>query len=217
MTKFLIDYVDPRSLVPYESNAKLHSKKQIDALANAIKKRGFDQPITVDDQMVIITGHGRCEAAILAGMETVPVIVRDDLSVEEVKAKRLEDNRLSSTDYDTEAMQEEIAALSSIGFDELFGFDDREMEMFLADPLMMTSDEDFINDLEDEAERQEKEQLRIHSEIAESSVPIQTVIGFKEIPVSCSRTVANWFGCIEEKHGCTGIAALMAHIEGIHD
>lgn len=217
MAKFRIDYVDPRSLIPYEANAKLHSKKQIDALANAIKKRGFDQPITVDDQMVIITGHGRCEAAILAGMETVPVIVRDDLSEEEVRAKRLEDNRLASTDYDTEAMQEEIAALSSIGFDELFGFDDRELEMFLADPLTMNDDDAFIADLEDEADRQEHEQKRIQAEVAESSVPIQTIIGFKEIPVSCSRTVANWFGCIEEKHGCTGIAALMAHIEDTDD
>ena len=217
MHAFKIEYLDPHSLVPYQANAKLHSKKQVEALAAAIKKRGFDQPITVDNEMVIITGHGRCEAAILAGLPTVPVIVRDDLSVEEVKAKRLEDNRLSSTDYDTEAMQEEIEALSNIGFDEIFGFDQREMEMFLSDPLMMTDDDDFIADLEDEAERQEKEQLRISAEVSESTVSIQTVIGFKDIPVSCSRTVANWFGRIEEQHGCTGVAALMAHIEASHD
>lgn len=217
MAKFRIEYIDPRSLVPYEANAKLHSKKQIEALAAAIRKRGFDQPITVDSEMVIITGHGRCEAAILAEMTAVPVIVRDDLSEKEVRAKRLEDNRLASTDYDTEALQEEIEALSSIGFDELFGFDEREIEMFLSDPLAMSDGDDFISDLEEEAERQEHEQKRIQAEVAESSVPIQTIIGFKDIPVSCSRTVANWFGSIEEKHKCTGIAALMAHIEDIDD
>lgn len=90
MTKnFEIVYRNPAELIPYEMNAKKHDEQQIRDLAAAIKKRGFDQPITVDKHDVIITGHGRREAALLAGLERVPVIVRDDLSEEEVKAKRL--------------------------------------------------------------------------------------------------------------------------------
>ncbi len=214
--EFKIEYLDPKALVPYDANAKIHSQRQIEALAKAISKRGFDQPITVDDEGVIITGHGRTLAAIHAGLPKVPVIVRDDLSPEEVKAKRLEDNRLSSTDYDTEALQQEIEALSSVGFDEIFGFDAREMEMFLSDPMEMAADDDFIDDLGSEADRQEKEQARIAAEVGESTVAIQTVIGFNTIPVSSSRDVANWFGRIEEKHGCTGISALLAHIGDEH-
>ncbi|EFO4448527.1 phage minor tail protein L [Escherichia coli] len=98
--KFEIVYRDPADLIPYEMNAKKHDEQQIRDLAAAIKKRGFDQPITVDKNDVIITGHGRREAAIFAGLERVPVIVRDDLSDDEVRAKRLEDNRLASIDYD---------------------------------------------------------------------------------------------------------------------
>ncbi|EKB8013987.1 ParB N-terminal domain-containing protein, partial [Salmonella enterica] len=85
MTKnFEIVYRNPAELIPYEMNAKKHDEQQIRDLAAAIKKRGFDQPITVDKHDVIITGHGRREAALLAGLERVPVIVRDDLSEEEV-------------------------------------------------------------------------------------------------------------------------------------
>ena len=112
MTKnFEIVYRNPAELIPYEMNAKKHDEQQIRDLAAAIKKRGFDQPITVDKHDVIITGHGRREAALLAGLERVPVIVRDDLSEEEVKAKRLEDNRLASIDYDAIKLQQELESL----------------------------------------------------------------------------------------------------------
>ncbi|HHN9026274.1 phage minor tail protein L [Escherichia coli] len=112
MTKnFEIVYRNPAELIPYEMNAKKHDEQQIHDLAAAIKKRGFDQPITVDKHDVIITGHGRREAALLAGLERVPVIVRDDLSEEEVKAKRLEDNRLASIDYDAIKLQQELESL----------------------------------------------------------------------------------------------------------
>ena len=46
--KFEIVYRDPADLIPYEMNAKKHDEQQIRDLAAAIKKRGFDQPITVD-------------------------------------------------------------------------------------------------------------------------------------------------------------------------
>ncbi|MDA5369599.1 ParB/Srx family N-terminal domain-containing protein, partial [Escherichia coli] len=109
--KFEIVYRDPADLIPYEMNAKKHDEQQIRDLAAAIKKRGFDQPITVDKNDVIITGHGRREAAIFAGLERVPVIVRDDLSDDEVRAKRLEDNRLASIDYDAIKLQKELESL----------------------------------------------------------------------------------------------------------
>lgn len=127
MTKnFEIVYRNPAELIPYEMNAKKHDEQQIRDLAAAIKKRGFDQPITVDKHDVIITGHGRREAALLAGLERVPVIVRDDLSEEEVKAKRLEDNRLASIDYDAIKLQQELESLV-LGEVEVFGFEEREL------------------------------------------------------------------------------------------
>ncbi len=144
MTKnFEIVYRNPAELIPYEMNAKKHDEQQIHDLAAAIKKRGFDQPITVDKHDVIITGHGRREAALLAGLERVPVIVRDDLSEEEVKAKRLEDNRLASIDYDAIKLQQELESLV-LGDVEVFGFEERELVDAVkdlgADCIMMRSE-----------------------------------------------------------------------------
>ncbi len=130
MTKtFEIVYRDPAELIPYEMNAKKHDEQQIRD-RRSHKKRGFDQPITVDKDDVIITGHGRREAALLAGLKSVPVIVRDDLSDEEVKAKRLEDNRLASIDYDAIKLQKELESLV-LGDVEVFGFDERELNVLV--------------------------------------------------------------------------------------
>ena len=135
MTKtFEIVYRDPAELIPYEMNAKKHDEQQIRDLAAAIKKRGFDQPITVDKDDVIITGHGRREAALLAGLKSVPVIVRDDLSDEEVKAKRLEDNRLASIDYDAIKLQKELESLV-LGDVEVFSREVAAEEVRVVDVL----------------------------------------------------------------------------------
>ncbi len=128
--KFEIVYRNPAELIPYEMNAKKHDEQQIRDLAAAIRKRGFDQPITVDKHDVIITGHGRREAALLAGLDRVPVIIRDDLSEEEVKAKRLEDNRLASIDYDAIKLQQELESLV-LGDVEVFGFEERELNVLV--------------------------------------------------------------------------------------
>lgn len=48
---------------PYDKNAKKHPEKQVKQIANSIREFGFNQPIVVDKQNVVIVGHGRLEAA----------------------------------------------------------------------------------------------------------------------------------------------------------
>ena len=111
---------------PYPKNAKKHSKKQIGQIAESIERFGFNQPIVVDKQGVIIVGHGRFWAAKLLGLEDVPIKVID-LTEEEAKAYRLADNNLSSTDWDTELVIEELKGLS-IEMVELTGFEDLKLD-----------------------------------------------------------------------------------------
>lgn len=92
MKTFSVVYKDPKTLKPYYRNAKKHSRSQVTSLANAMRRLGFDQPIVVDKDMVIIKGHGRQLAAISCGLTLVPVVVRDDLSPLEVMAARIADN-----------------------------------------------------------------------------------------------------------------------------
>ena len=91
-----IVYMSPTALMPYYRNSKRHDRRQITLLAKAIRTTGFDQPIVVDKDRVIIKGHGRRLAAIELKMELVPVVVREDLTPEQVKASRIADNQAAT-------------------------------------------------------------------------------------------------------------------------
>lgn len=84
---------------PYKNNPRVKPKKAIEQTAKSIREFGWQQPIVVDGDMVIIVGHTRYEAAKLLGEPLVPVIVADDLTPEQVRAYRIMDNR--ARDYTT--------------------------------------------------------------------------------------------------------------------
>lgn len=90
---FDVVFMKPTELKPYFQNNKVHSKRQILLLARAVRTYGFDQPIVVDKELVIIKGHGRWLAALELRYPQVPVVVRDDLSDNEVRASRIADNQ----------------------------------------------------------------------------------------------------------------------------
>ena len=106
---------------PYEKNAKLHPKKQIEQIAKSIQTFGFNQPIVIDKNGVIIVGHGRLLGAKSLGMETVPTLTVD-ITEEEARAYRLADNKLNESDWDMELVIEELKGLSGEMID-LTGFD----------------------------------------------------------------------------------------------
>lgn len=111
------------TIKPYEKNAKKHPKKQIKQVADSIKEFGFNQPIVVDKNNVVIVGHGRLEAAKLLNLKEVPVL-RVDLTDVQAKAYRLADNKLNESEWETNLVIDELKELNLQGFDiELTGFD----------------------------------------------------------------------------------------------
>lgn len=94
---------------PYEKNAKKHPQKQIDTLAEMIRAHGFDQPIVVDGDGVIIKGHGRLLAAKKLELKKVPVVVRGDLTPAQVREARIADNRVAEMGaWDTDVLLADI-------------------------------------------------------------------------------------------------------------
>ena len=77
---------------PYENNPR-NNLDAVNATANSIKEFGWQQPIVVDKDMVIIAGHTRLLAAKKLGLDTVPVVVANNLNDEQVRAYRLADNK----------------------------------------------------------------------------------------------------------------------------
>jgi DNA modification methylase len=113
--------MDISKIKPYEKNAKVHPKKQIEQVANSIKEFGFNQPIVLDKNNVIIVGHGRYEAAKLLGLDDVPTITVD-LTEEQAKAYRLADNKLNESEWDMKLAVDELKELSE-EMQGLTGFD----------------------------------------------------------------------------------------------
>jgi len=105
---------------PYFKNAKEHSDKQIKKIADSISEFGFNQPIVLDKDNVIIVGHGRYMAAQSLEMQTVPTITID-LDEEHAKAYRLADNKLNESNWDMDIVIEELKGLS-LDMIDLTGF-----------------------------------------------------------------------------------------------
>lgn len=96
---------------PYGKNAKKHPDKQVKAVAASIEQFGFNQPIVVDTEGVIIVGHGRYAAAHYLGLDEVPVI-EIDVTEEQAKAYRLADNKLNESEWDMALVISELKELS---------------------------------------------------------------------------------------------------------
>ena len=113
-------------LLPYEKNAKKHPKEQVAKIAASIKRFGFQQPLVVDKDNVVIIGHGRLEAAKKLKYESVPCTIADNLSKDEINALRLADNKLNESEWDMEIVNMELEGLDE-ELKELTGFEPMEV------------------------------------------------------------------------------------------
>jgi hypothetical protein len=124
-----IEWMKPGDLTPYPANAKLHPPAQVDHIANSIKAFGWQQPIVVDAENVVIIGHGRLLAAKQLMLDTVPVVRATDLTEDQVNALRLADNKTNESEWDFGKLEEELAALDIAGIDmSQYGFDELSVD-----------------------------------------------------------------------------------------
>lgn len=124
-----ITNLKPSDIIPYVNNPR-HNESAVDAVASSIRDFGFNVPLVLDKDHVIITGHTRHQAALKLGLETVPCIIADHLTPAQAKAFRLADNRVSElATWDEELLQAELQQLSEMGIDMGdFGFTAEELE-----------------------------------------------------------------------------------------
>lgn len=106
-------------LIPYEHNAKEHTQTQIINIATSLKKYGWQNPCLITKDNIIITGHGRIEAAKECGMLEAPCIYADRLTEEQIKEYRHLDNLLSEGKYIETEFKIEMPDLSDFDFSEL--------------------------------------------------------------------------------------------------
>ena len=117
-----IVYKNVNDLIPYEKNPR-NNAKAVKYVANSISNFGFQQPIVIDSNNVVVCGHTRLLATKKLGIEEVPCIVTDDLTDEQIKAFRLADNKVAEkAEWDFDLLNEEIDDILSFDMED-FGFE----------------------------------------------------------------------------------------------
>lgn len=145
-------------LVPYENNPR-NNEAAVDYVANSIKEFGFQVPIVVDKDNVIVAGHTRYKAAQKLGLTEVPVVVAEDLTPKQIKAFRLADNKTAEkASWDFEKLTDEIADLE-LDFDlTSLGFGEFELDVLKNGNNF---DEEALDDLFTDAPEKQKEPKKI--------------------------------------------------------
>lgn len=119
----VIEQIDPKALKPYKNNAKIHTDEQVDQIILSIQDFGFNDPIAVDENNMIIEGHGRQLAAIRMGLDQVPCIRLSGLTDEQKKAYIHVHNQLTmNTGFDLEILEQELQSITTVDMGA-FGFD----------------------------------------------------------------------------------------------
>lgn len=128
-TSAQVQDIEIGDVIPYERNPKNHSPEQINKIVRIIEEVGFQVPILIDKDNVIIAGHGRLLAAKKLGLTSVPCIQVNDLTPEQVRTFRIADNRVAEARWKKEFLNLEIKELEDLDVDlKLLGFDVKELE-----------------------------------------------------------------------------------------
>lgn len=122
-----IDLWPLTQIKPYAKNPRIIPQEAVKALAAAIEKVGFNDPIEVDEAGEILSGHTRFLAAKSLGLKKVPVIQHVGLDEEQKKAYRIQANKLGElTEWDRALLTDEMSGMELFDATDL-GFNDKEI------------------------------------------------------------------------------------------
>lgn len=130
-----IEYISPNVLVKYEHNSRTHSAHQVEQIKKSITEFGFTNPVLIDEDNVLIAGHGRVEAALQLKLNSVPAIRLTGLPNAKKKALRIADNKLPlNAGWDEEQLKLEVLDLQAENFDlDILGFSSDELSYYVND------------------------------------------------------------------------------------
>jgi ParB/RepB/Spo0J family partition protein len=119
--------MDIEDIKPYKYNPRVNNSKAIDKVAESIKEFGFRQPLVIDKDNNIIVGHTRLKAAKKLKVKSLPVVIADDMTEQQIKAYRIADNKTNEySEWDFALLAQELESI------EMFtGFEDDEISNIL--------------------------------------------------------------------------------------
>ena len=125
-----IVYKKINELKPYENNSRTHDESQIKQICESIKEYGWTNPVLIDENNMIIAGHGRVEGGKKLNIKEVPCIVLSGLTEAQKKAYVIADNKMAlNAGWNEELLKTELENLKELDFDlELTGFSKKELD-----------------------------------------------------------------------------------------
>tara|TARA_R100001460_G_scaffold40715_1_gene76008 strand:- start:5752 stop:6342 length:591 start_codon:yes stop_codon:yes gene_type:complete len=116
---------------PYKNNPREISNEAVEKVVKSIKVFGYNQPIVVDNDNVIVVGHTRWKALKKLGKEKV-FIIKKNFTKNNAVAYRIMDNRANEeSKWQNKLLKEELNLLQDENFDlDLTGFDETELDQF---------------------------------------------------------------------------------------
>lgn len=117
-------------------NSRTHSADQVLKLAESIRHFGFNVPLLVDDDGMILAGHGRLAAAEHLGLLKVPTVDGSHMTPDQRRAYVIADNQIALlAGWDQDMLSAELLELDEIDFPlDLLGFDTAELDELLKGP-----------------------------------------------------------------------------------
>lgn len=110
-----IEKIKVGEIIPYEDNAKLHPERQIEQIRSSILEFGFNDPIAIDENNVVIEGNGRLMAIKDLGFKEVDCIRIEGLTEDQKRAYILVHNQLTmNTGFDIEILNRELERIKGI-------------------------------------------------------------------------------------------------------
>lgn len=123
-----IQEIEISKISPYKDNPRIN-EDAVEVVSKSLSEFGFQQPLVLDKDMSVVVGHTRLLAAKKIGLSSVPCLVADKLSEEQIKAYRIMDNKSAEfAQWNYGLLSKEIADLLESDYDlELTGFSEEEL------------------------------------------------------------------------------------------
>lgn len=155
----------------YENNTKEHPDWQVEEIVKSISAFGYKDPIALDENDIIIEGHGRYLALKQLNFKEIEILRITDLTEEQKAAYAIAHNKLTmNTDFDFETLKYELNKLELANFDlELLGFEEAELEKILENSCEEISIPEYEYDEEEETGKRIKEKMLV---IGEKKIPL---------------------------------------------
>lgn len=166
-----LEKINIEKIKMYENNAKEHPYWQVEEIVKSISAFGYKDPIALDENDIIIEGHGRYLALKQLDFKEIEILRITDLTEEQKAAYAIAHNKLTmNTDFDFETLKYELNKLELADFDlKILGFEETELEKILEESNEEIPIPQYDYDEEEETGKRIKEKMLI---IGEKKIPL---------------------------------------------